>query len=36
MTRRKLEKTFGLIHYFIVEAGILVLTLIGIWHLISR
>jgi hypothetical protein len=36
MTRRKLERTFGLIHYFIVEGGILILTALGIWHLISR
>jgi hypothetical protein len=36
MTRRKLEKTFGLIHYLIVELGILALTALGVWHLVSH
>jgi fumarate reductase subunit D len=33
MTRRKLEQTFGLIHYVIIETGIIALSIIGLWHL---
>jgi hypothetical protein len=34
MTRRKLEKTFGLIHYCIVEGTILILAILAAWKLI--
>lgn len=33
MTRRKLEKTFGLIHYCILEVGLIGLLLLGLWHI---
>jgi hypothetical protein len=36
MTRRKLEKTFGLVHYCIVEGTIVILAIIGAWKLIFR
>lgn len=36
MTRQKLEKTFRLLHYCIVEITILTLAIIGAWKLISR
>lgn len=36
MTRRKLEKTFGLIHYCIVEVTILILAILGAWKLINH
>jgi hypothetical protein len=36
MTRHKLEKTFGLVHYCIVEGTILILAIIGAWKLITN
>src|SRR4029077_18572530 len=35
VTRKRLERIFGLIHYLIVEIVILVLSIIGAWHLIA-
>jgi hypothetical protein len=34
MTRKRMERIFGLIHYLIVEITILVLSVIGVWHLL--
>jgi hypothetical protein len=36
VTRKRLERIFGLIHYLIVEIAILVLSAIAVWHLLSR
>jgi hypothetical protein len=34
MTRQKMEKTFGLIHYCILEIGLIALLLLGLWDIV--